>query len=127
MAINFASGILATSIEQRTYNNLKALNKTELNSDADMYSSEEKVSFEKGSLEKLWCPTKYFGPFRQFRCYDPKTPLGSDNPKYMINWAIPPDVKVTEVRYGDIDRDGDIDIAVKLTDGAIYVFHNLSK
>ncbi|MBI4212189.1 MAG: hypothetical protein HY540_06080 [Deltaproteobacteria bacterium] len=32
--------------------------------------------------------------------------------------------KIREVRYGDIDKDGDIDIAVKLEDGAIFVFHN---
>ncbi|MDP2600762.1 MAG: hypothetical protein Q8P84_08555 [Deltaproteobacteria bacterium] len=30
---------------------------------------------------------------------------------------------VKEVRGGDIDGDGDIDIATKLNDGGIYVFH----
>lgn len=28
-----------------------------------------------------------------------------------------------EFRYGDIDKDGDVDIALKLSDGGIYVFH----
>ncbi|MDO8519206.1 MAG: hypothetical protein Q7T11_03470 [Deltaproteobacteria bacterium] len=38
-----------------------------------------------------------------------------------------PGTHVEEVRYGDIDGDADLDIAVKLSDGAIYVFHQLPK
>ncbi|MBI4210994.1 MAG: hypothetical protein HY540_00005 [Deltaproteobacteria bacterium] len=42
---------------------------------------------------------------------------------FLFKWAF--GKKIKELRYGDIDDDGDIDIAVKLENGAIYVFHNL--
>lgn len=35
------------------------------------------------------------------------------------------DERVKEIRYGDIDKDGDIDIAVELENSAIYVFCNI--
>lgn len=34
---------------------------------------------------------------------------------------------LTEVRFGDIDSDGDIDMAFKMSNGAIYIYHNLIK
>ena len=41
-------------------------------------------------------------------------------------WITDPNLQpVKDVRGGDIDGDGDIDIATKLNDGGIYVFHQL--
>jgi len=34
---------------------------------------------------------------------------------------------VTEIRCGDFDKDGDIDVAVKIDSGAVYLFPNLTK
>ncbi|MBI4125901.1 MAG: hypothetical protein HY465_00250 [Deltaproteobacteria bacterium] len=34
--------------------------------------------------------------------------------------------RVEDFRYGDIDGDGDTDVAFKMTDGAIYVYHNVT-
>lgn len=33
---------------------------------------------------------------------------------------------IRDLRYGDIDQDGDIDVAFKMSDGAIYVYHNIT-
>ncbi|MBI4211773.1 MAG: hypothetical protein HY540_03965 [Deltaproteobacteria bacterium] len=51
------------------------------------------------------------------------TSRGIRGNRHPVLWSF--SQKIQEVRYGDIDRDGDTDIAVKLEDGAIFVFHNL--
>lgn len=42
-------------------------------------------------------------------------------------WELPKGLTIKEVRLGDIDKDGDMDVAVQLADGAIYGFHNVSR
>lgn len=102
------------------------------------YQSEKPVATKKTYSMFLTCSsTKYFaaGEARPrdlgFHCNVEKKnsyshSLGSD-PLPVILWEPPNRLEIKEVRFGDIDKDGDVDVAVKLTDGAIYVFTNVSR
>jgi len=117
MAINFSQANVATASEKRNYSRITAVDINYSNDVADAWKSKSPVDFKDGSPKTLSCvsavPEKSFGCFLK----------PSDSPRVLIWNSIP--FKVVEVRYGDIDKDGDIDIAVKLMNGAIYVFHNL--
>lgn len=62
----------------------------------------------------FWFKTKYGTP-------------GSDLMKLADSGNVSSRNFVTEVRYGDYDKDDDIDVAVKIDSGAVYLFSNLTK
>ena len=118
--INFGVGKPVTVSERGKYSNMKEMSSTFRLDSVDLWK--ENIDFKKDGFKEMSCKAFYGSDERDFICIV-KGQTGLQISGFKLGTL----QRVHETRYGDIDGDKDIDIAVKLTDGAIYVFHNLSK
>lgn len=130
MAVSFGSARVSTAGERNIYDQMIRLRlNSEVKARDDSFAiqtSRNPIYLENDPKKFLRCVAMYFPQERIVSCYY-RDLWNFDADGRITFWKEPGTLKVAEIRYGDIDKDGDVDIAVKLTNGAIYVFHNLSK
>jgi len=128
MAINFTPASLGNSVEKKIYDHIKILSPSPNGNYSAYWTNFDAAKISNG-MDEITCMSYELRRSINVSCiFNPRPVNGirPDGATILDAWNLG-SKKVLEVRYGDIDKDGDIDIAVKLTDGAIYVFHNLSK
>lgn len=149
--INFGSGQLATPAEKEAYDNLKQVRPKKIKIvgpldnttiiDADLYRFKTDLNPKIGSLREIsdvFCEFSQPVQLNRLACHvvdDGWDVKSFDEAKRYDNRVIKDSFviqSIVELAYGDIDVDGDIDIAVKLMNqdtkevGAMLVFHNNS-
>ncbi|MDO8527330.1 MAG: hypothetical protein Q7T03_06575 [Deltaproteobacteria bacterium] len=123
MKVNFESGRSATVGEKKLYSQMTEMKFEESQPGIDFWK--DTIDFGNKAPKIVRCIAMYsFLPDFSVSCV-----VGKRKDEYPIfpRWDIPKKDRVAEIRYGDVDRDGDIDIAIKLMGGAIYIFQNSDK
>lgn len=117
----------ASRKEMQEFSKMRSLSRVELPG-SEILDTEDSIPFEGSSRYSLYCTVRLTfedndSVARHLICTFERKQQKEKWKNTMMELL--KKQQISEIRYGDIDKDGDVDIAVKLTNGAIYVFHNL--